>query len=501
MFYKFFTTCPGLSRLFVPVDNAITRRDEKYLAKGFAINLVNTAPLTTGRAVFLAAIGFSLATVAVCIACAAPLRAVTLPLFLPAVLALALAVWLLLVALCFGEHLSPCGYLKRRIYGFLNGQKLYREERVSKDSDLMVRVSGIRCWVCSDGDFLCIRAFRDPEWYSQAESLSSTGLDAILGCKLEEKREQVEYWEYRYRIYEDARIQAVPRLLSADPSGVADSVPLTGSLSWRFAKNPHMLIAGGTGGGKSTFIYYLVSEFLRLGDSSGGAGEVYICDPKNAELASLSHVFGSDRVGVTPAQIAKVVRLCREEMDRRYKYMQDPARFHFGADAFSYGLNPVFLVFDEVAAFKAAADKKTFDEVWGNLTQLVLKARAANVFVILALQQPRADSISTDIRDNLGARVSLGTLSADGYRMAFGCSVDALPIEERGTGYVMLDGWEAPKPFKAPFADYSKVDYPAELKRLYSAAQSRNGRTPETPEGESVEGSSDISKEGRAATP
>ena len=85
-------------------------------------------------------------------------------------------------------------------------------------------------------------------------------------------------------------------------------------------------------------------------------------------------------------------------MDRRYEYMQDPERFRFGANALTYGLNPVFLIFDEVAAFKAGADKKTFAEVWDNLTQLVL-ARAANVFVILAMQQPRADTISTDIRD------------------------------------------------------------------------------------------------------
>ena len=125
-----------------------------------------------------------------------------------------------------------------------------------------------------------------------------------------------------------------------------------------------MLIAGATGGGKSSFLYYLIAEVLKLGNSRGFAGEVYICDPKNAELASLSHVIGSDRVGVSPAQIARVVRLVRERMDERYEFMQNPERFRFGANAFTYGLNPVFLIFDEVAAFKAAADKKTFNEVW-----------------------------------------------------------------------------------------------------------------------------------------
>ena len=192
-------------------------------------------------------------------------------------------------------------------------------------------------------------------------------------------------------------------------------------------------------------------------------------------------MFGTDRVGVSPAQIAGVVRRCREEMDRRYAYMQDPARFRFGASAFDYGLPPVFLIFDEVAAFKAGADSKTFAEVWANLTQLVLKARAANVFVILAMQQPRADTISTDIRDNLGARVSLGNLSAEGYRMCFGNGfADYQTVTERGTGYIMLDGWDAPRPFKAPFADYSGIDYPKELKRLYIAAQRRNGVSADT---------------------
>ena len=237
-------------------------------------------------------------------------------------------------------------------------------------------------------------------------------------------------------------------------------------------------MAGGTGGGKFTFLYYLLGEFLRLGDASGGAGEVFVCDPKNAELASLSRVFGPDRVGTTPGQIAKVVRRCRELMDERYRYMNDPERFRFGASAFDYGLNPVFLVFDEVAAFRAEADKKTFGEVWDNVTQLVLKARAANVFVILAVQQPRAEVISTDIRDNLGLRVSLGDLSDEGYRMVYGSGATGYrfhAVTERGTGYVQLDGWNAPKPFAATFADYSGIDYPTRLAELYEAAQARNG--------------------------
>ncbi len=455
-------------------------RDTELLRKGVDVSLTSPAPSGSFKVVFVLfsaglsfVLGFNLLML-----CGRSLF--TLPLLLPAVALLALSLWLVLYVALFGSRFVPCGSTVRNLERFLYANKLYvshedtlsngsKRERIDSSLRLCVLVSG-------NGNMLTVRAFDDGNGYtSKLSRLEDMGLCSVIGRPLDSKSAGVGATDYVFRLRDDVRLQAVPRLLSSEPTGRLDAIPLTGELSWNFARLPHMLIAGGTGGGKSTFIYYLIAEFLRLGNSRGFAGEVYICDPKNAELASLSHVIGSDRVGVSPAQIARVVRLCREEMDMRYKYMSDPERFRFGANAFTYGLNPVFLIFDEVAAFKAGADKKTFAEVWDNLTQLVLKARAANVFVILAMQQPRADTISTDIRDNLGARVSLGSLSDEGYRMTFGGSFDFLPIEERGTGYIMLEGWDAPRPFKAPFADYSKVDYPKELKRLYIAAQRRNG--------------------------
>lgn len=453
-------------------------RDTELLRKGVDVSLTSPAPSGSFKAVFVLfsaglsfVFGFNLLML-----CERSL--VTLPLLLPAVALLALSLWLVLYVALFGSRFVPCGSTVRNLERFLYANKLYvsHEETLSNGTKRERIDSSLRLCVLVSGNLLTVRAFDDGNGYtSKLSKLEDMGLCSVIGRPLDSKSAGVGATDYVFRLRDDVRLQAVPRLLSSEPTGRLDAIPLTGELSWNFFHLPHMLIAGGTGGGKSTFLYYLIAEFMRLGNSNGFAGEVYICDPKNAELASLSHVIGSDRVGVSPAQIAKVVRLCREEMDRRYEYMQDPERFRFGANAFTYGLNPVFLIFDEVAASKAAADKKTFTEVWDNLTQLVLKARAANVFVILAMQQPRADTISTDIRDNLGARVSLGSLSDEGYRMTFGGSFDFLPIEERGTGYIMLDGWDAPRPFKAPFADYSKVDYPKELKRLYIAAQRRNG--------------------------
>ena len=54
---------------------------------------------------------------------------------------------------------------------------------------------------------------------------------------------------------------------------------------WEYDKLPHMLIAGGTGGGKTYFILTLIEALLRSN------AVMYVLDPKNADLADLSVVM------------------------------------------------------------------------------------------------------------------------------------------------------------------------------------------------------------------
>lgn len=388
----------------------------------------------------------------------------------------------------YRAYLRADNPLRFKLACFLRDNKLFEEEKQTDDNghEVVSVVSSVRMDAARDADGITVRVYDDANRFSKRVRDLDALLSALFGLPLDSKRVTVTDCTYYFRTAPDTRIDAAERLSRDCYTCNPDSIPLSSGTSWRFAKCPHMLVCGGTGGGKSTFLYWLVASALQLHDGhGGGAGEVFVCDPKNAELGSLSRVFGKDHVGTTPAQIAGVVRRCRELMDARYSYMQAPERFRFGASAFDYGLHPVFLVFDEVAGFKAAADKKTFAEVWDNLTQLILKARAANVFVVLALQQPRAEVISTDVRDNLGARVSLGDLSAEGYRMCFG-SADFTPesVTGRGAGYLMLDGWNAPKPYAAPWVDFSKVDFFEVFQRLHKAAEARRNDPMDTDTGD-----------------
>ncbi|MFT8562734.1 type IV secretory system conjugative DNA transfer family protein [Liquorilactobacillus nagelii] len=218
-------------------------------------------------------------------------------------------------------------------------------------------------------------------------------------------------------------------------------------------KTPHVLVAGGTGSGKSIFISFFLIELMKR------HATVYIADPKNSDLGNLSHYL-DDHVAVTPAQIAKVTRLAVEEMKKRYAIMNDPMNFKYGSNFVGHSFNSLWLIFDEMGAFQASGtdkeSKKIVDEVMANIKQIILLGRQAGCFILVAAQQMRAETLNSDLRDNLGLRIALGANSPDGYRMIFNAHTppsDSLPdVSVKGSGLIYVEGsgeseakyWESP---------------------------------------------------------
>ena len=56
---------------------------------------------------------------------------------------------------------------------------------------------------------------------------------------------------------------------------------------WEYDSLPHALICGGTGGGKTYFLLTIIEALLRTN------ADLYILDPKNADLADLETVMGN----------------------------------------------------------------------------------------------------------------------------------------------------------------------------------------------------------------
>lgn len=220
-------------------------------------------------------------------------------------------------------------------------------------------------------------------------------------------------------------------------------IPLMHGVSWDISKIPHALINGGTGGGKTFFLNILLRAFLIMG------AKLFVCDPKNSSLADYKNILPD--VSVTPDGIIKNVRACVSIMEQRQKEIKTDRRYVSGWDFTHYDLPPVILVLDEYVAFADSLTKKEKDEFKALVMQIVLKGREAGVFVLLATQRPDAEYLSGNVRDQLGLRVSLGKMSAEGYRMTFGTTDQKLRNKGvRGRGYIYMDGYAYIQEFYAP---------------------------------------------------
>jgi hypothetical protein len=361
--------------------------------------------------------------------------------------------------------------IKKQLQYFISANKLYETETYEvRDKDGKIRKQEQICnyaifgyW--EDYDKLIIRAYKRADIFSEKMNSFDTLLQALTGMTLDQKNDTITYCDYIFKKERDKRlIVSSEEKIKYNDSTI---IPLNNNLFWDIKRQPHALICGVSGGGKTTYIFYILIELLKMKST------LYICDPKASDLGSLKHILGEEFVATEPNHISRVIRQAKEEMENRYKtYKDNPENFKFGASYVDYKLNALFVIFDEVGAFRANADKKVYTEVMGNLTEIILKGREMGVFVILCSQQVNSQNVPTELRENLSMRVALGNIGNEGYRMIFGESNNNVQsISTTGGAYIYLDGlgWDSPKQFEAPFVDYKNFDFIEEIKKYKNA--------------------------------
>lgn len=291
-------------------------------------------------------------------------------------------------------------------------------------------------------------------------------LESLFDLPLADKKIDPSYVTYYFALTVPERLQVSSTLTDSLEFTNDLNINLGYGVTYNAVKCPHILIAGGTGSGKSVFISFFILELMKQ------KATLYIADPKNSDLGSLSHYLG-DHVAVTPPQIAKVTRLVVEEMQKRYDYMNDPEHFQYGSNFVDHDFKPVWLIFDEMGAFTASGtDKKSKElvaEVMANIKQIILLGRQAGCFILIAAQQMSANTLggSTELRDNLGLRIALGANSSEGYKMVFGSHVpDTLPdVSVKGSGllYMQGSGNETAQYYESPYVDMENFNFVDEL--------------------------------------
>ncbi|MBN3868023.1 FtsK/SpoIIIE domain-containing protein [Gluconobacter kondonii] len=183
---------------------------------------------------------------------------------------------------------------------------------------------------------------------------------------------------------------------------------------------PHTLVAGATGSGKSVLIQALLLDIAATNPSS--LAHIYLIDPKMgvdyAAIEQLPHLQGGVIVDQTRA--TEVMEALVAEMERRYELF----RTNGARDIRAYNakaterLPYVFLVHDEFAEWMLTEDYKA--AVTANVSRLGVKARAAGMHLIFAAQRPDANVMPMQLRDNLGNRLILKVASVGTSEIALG---------------------------------------------------------------------------------
>ena len=354
--------------------------------------------------------------------------------------------------------------LRESLLYVLHTNRLYTTSKDSSGYEKIVRSAVLEYELDRQKGHVLIKALITGDEFSKKVQSLDDVFSGVLELELEEKIIRPSFTEYHFYYIKPERLV----LQSHNQRQEIDSldIDLGYGVNYNPVKCPHILVSGGTGSGKSVLISVLILEFLKRQST------VYIADPKNSDLGSLSHYFGNKYVATTPNNIARIVRVVVEEMQERYQVMRD--NFQYGSNFTQHGYKPVCLIFDEMGAFQATgSDKKSREiitEVMDGIKQIILLGRQAGVFILISAQQMRAETLNTDLRDNLGLRISLGANSTEGYRMVFGSATpDKLkPIEVKGAGYLYMQGSgkETAQYWESPYLDVKQFDFIKEL-QLY----------------------------------
>ena len=283
-------------------------------------------------------------------------------------------------------------------------------------------------------------------------------LESGLYCELTEKELKDSYVEYTL-LYD----MIANRISIDEVQAKSGKLRLMKNIWWEYDKLPHMLIAGGTGGGKTYFILTLIEALLRTN------AKLYILDPKNADLADLGSVM--KEVYFQKEDILSCIDRFYEEMVKRSLAMKEMENYKTGENYSYLGLPAHFLIFDEYVAFMEMLGTKENTAVLNKLKQIVMLGRQAGFFLILACQRPGAKYLGDGIRDQFHFRVALGRMSEMGYGMMFGSDVqkDFFLKQIKGRGYVDV-GTSVISEFYTPLVPKGH-DFLEEIRKLTDGRQ------------------------------
>jgi S-DNA-T family DNA segregation ATPase FtsK/SpoIIIE len=235
-----------------------------------------------------------------------------------------------------------------------------------------------------------------------------------------------------------------------------------------FARFPHLLIAGHTHSGKSTFLHnFITSLIVRYAPED-------LCfiliDPKSMEMTAYD---SSPHMLVQPITESKravsVLYWLGKEMERRYELLKT----HRVMDINEYRtlkkvehpMPYIVAVIDELADIMQAYPR----ELECAIVKLAQKSRAVGIHLVLSTQSPRAEVVTGLIKANMPARIAFKVSSSVDSRIIID-TAGAERLSGKGDGLLVVHG-ETVR-FQTPLITRSDV------RKLIERSIKKYGKTP-----------------------
>lgn len=283
--------------------------------------------------------------------------------------------------------------------------------------------------------------------------------DGLVKIDIPRKKRQTISFKYAIReTLKDERLlsnykEKLYILLGLDILGKPKMIDLSDSNS------PHLLVAGQTGSGKSVLLASMLTSMMVY--YTPNEVELQLIDPKKVELTVFEESeYCNLPTATEPHEAVTMLENAVDEMEKRYTLfkknkVQNLTKYNQKVCE-TERMKRILIVVDEFGDLMEAEKEfvKSFERA---LKRLSSKARAAGIHLIICTQSPRADIITTTIRNNLPARVGLKVADSNASSLI----LDGSGCEKLlGKGDMILKTAESSTGVrcKSPFIDQDEIE-------------------------------------------